>query len=185
MSTAKEIASGSLYSATEKAQTAKMPIKQSTPVQRYIVGPAVYVKECLAVVSAMVFRVSKDNVVMSKFTVHPPSLRSALLTGASVGLVSMLVTLFVPPAFGYLRVHVARARTAHKKEHKGSGSAPAPISDVRSSSSTPGPFEAYRKQAGRTGTGGGCRHPRHGSNATAEAVAEALAASKKHSDKED
>jgi hypothetical protein len=67
MSTAKEIASGSLYSATEKAQTAKMPIKQSTPVQRYIVGPAVYVKECLAVVSAMVFRYVKSDMSLARF----------------------------------------------------------------------------------------------------------------------
>lgn len=121
--------------------------------------------------------------MMTKFKVHPPSLRLALLTGASVGLVSILVALFVPPAFTYVRVHVTGSRMTDKKR-KESSTTSAPVSDGRTSSSTSGPFEAYRKQAGKTDTSGGGRHPRHGSDATVDAVAETLATSKRHSEKE-
>lgn len=117
---------------------------------------------------------------------HPPTPRLALLTSACVGLVSILVTLVVPSAFGYARVHALDSHIENEKKLKGSSSASAPVSDARPISSTTatGPFEAYRKQAGKTGTGGGCRHPRHGANATVDAVSEALAAAKKHADKE-
>lgn len=118
---------------------------------------------------------------------HPPTPRSALLTSAWVGLVSILATLIIPSAFGYARAHALGSRTENEKKRKGPSSASAPVSDERTISSTTatGPFEAYRKQAGRTGTGGGCRHPRHGANATVDAVSEALAAAKKHTDKEE
>jgi len=125
-------------------------------------------------------------VVKSKFEVHPPTLRSALWTSAWVGLASILATLVVPPAFGYMRVHVFRSRTKIEKR-KGSVSDSAPVSDERPISSTTatGQFGAYRKQAGKTGTGGGCRHPRHGANATVDAVSEALAAAQMHTGKEE
>ncbi|KAF9339157.1 hypothetical protein BGZ91_006855 [Linnemannia elongata] len=213
--------SGALHAAIKKTQSAKQSLKQADFTQRYIIGPAVYTKECFVTGSRMVPRymksemwlarlfisvfmiivvlgymtfsglsltVSKDNVVKSKFKVHPPTPRSALWTSAWVGLVSILATLVIPPAFAYIRVHVLRSRNK-KNETKGKGSGPdsAPVSNERPISSTieRGPFETYRKQAGKTGTGGGCRHPRHGANATVDAVSEALTAAQKHTDKEE
>ncbi|KAF9151974.1 hypothetical protein BG015_005945 [Linnemannia schmuckeri] len=203
---ATEKASGTLHSATEKAKSAKESVRQSTSVQRYIVSPASYSKERLVsgltVASryvksemsltrlllsvATVFVVLGYNVVMSKFKVHPPTLRSALLMGTWVAMVSILATLVVPPAFEYVRVRALGPRTVNEKNRNDSGSASAPVSEDRPSSPpTTGPFDVYRKQARRTGTGGGCRHPRHGANATVDAVAEAIAAVNKATDKED
>ncbi|KAG9065536.1 hypothetical protein KI688_001824 [Linnemannia hyalina] len=179
-------ANGTLHSATEKTQSAK----QSTSVQRYIVGPDVYTKECFVsdrpwplAASSLRCR-SLDSFFMlprfslfSDFEVHPLTPRLALLRSAWVGLVSILATLVISPAFGYTRVHAFSSRAENEKR-RGSGSASAPVSDERPMSSTiaTGPFEAYRKQPSKTGTGGGCRHPRHGANAAVEAVSEALAA---------
>ena len=114
--------------------------------------------------------------VTSKFEMHPPTLCSALLTSAWVGLVSMLAALFIPPAFGYARTHGLRSCNKDEKR-KGSGSASAPVSDEQpiSSTTSTGPFEAYGKQAGKTGMDGSC----HEANATVDAASEALAAAEK------
>ncbi|KAG0276386.1 hypothetical protein BGZ96_003332 [Linnemannia gamsii] len=183
MSTVQESAGGTLYSTTEKSISRFVKSEMSLVRLLLVVATALAVLGYMTF-SALPFAVSKDNVMMSKFKVHPPSLHLTLLTGAIVGLVSILVALFVPSAFAYVRVHVTGARTADKKKRKESNPASAPVSDGRVSWSTTEPFEAYRKQAGKAGTSGSGRHPRHGSNATLGAVKETLAASKKHSDKE-
>ncbi|KAF8940877.1 hypothetical protein BGZ47_007580 [Haplosporangium gracile] len=206
------MAGGTFHTATEKAKSTKEFVRQTTPVQRYVVSPAIYCKERLVIGStvasryvksetllarlllsvAMVFvvlvfmtfselsfAVSQDNVVMSKFKVHPPTLRSALSTGTWVAMLSILATLVIPPAYGYVCVHALGPRTVNEKDRNDSSSASAPVSEDRPSSSpATGPFEAYRKQAGGTDTGDSPRHLRHRTNATVDAVAGAITAVK-------
>ncbi|KAF9133515.1 hypothetical protein BGW39_009589 [Mortierella sp. 14UC] len=211
MSTAKDMASGTLHSATDKVQSAKEAAKKSTSVQKYLVEPAVCSKDCVKVGSTMAARyvksemslirvllslatvlvvlgsmtvsdfslaVTKDKVAITKFNVHPPTLRSALLTGMSVGLISILLTLVIPFAFGYAHVPALGPRCSDKKRKQtisdsGSGT------DGRStpSFSTIPAFEAYRKQTDKMSTGGG-RYSKQGSATTAADAAAAAAAKK-------
>ncbi|KAG0275664.1 hypothetical protein BGZ95_008514 [Linnemannia exigua] len=129
-------------------------------------------------VSDLSYNVTQDKVVMTKFKVHPPTPRSALSTGIGAGLVSILLTLVIPPAFGYVRVHALGPCCSGKKLKE-------PTSDLDSntddrSTSSPSlltipPFEASRKQTSKTSTGGGGRR----TTAAAAGVSDAAVATAK------
>ncbi|KAK3837326.1 MAG: hypothetical protein J3R72DRAFT_423623 [Linnemannia gamsii] len=130
-------------------------------------------------VSDLSYNVAQDNVIMTKFKVHPPTLRSALLTGMGVGLISILLTLVVPPAFGYARAHALGPRCSDKKLE-------GPTSDLGSntddrSASSPSfskipVFEAYPKQSSTMSTGGGVgRNSKQGLTGTTAATTTAAA----------
>lgn len=61
-----EKASGTLHVATEKTQSAKQSLKQSTSVQRYIVGPAIYTKESFVIGSITVSRYVKSEMSLAR-----------------------------------------------------------------------------------------------------------------------
>ncbi|KAG0377011.1 hypothetical protein BGX24_006858 [Mortierella sp. AD032] len=131
------------------------------------------------------YNVAQDNVVKTKFKVHPPTPRSALMIGIGVGLVSILLTLVVPPAFGYARAHALGPRCSDKKL-KGPTSGLGSNTDDRSASSPSFSkipvFEAYSKQASTMSTGGGGgggggvgRHSKQGLSDTTAATTTAAA----------
>ncbi|KAF9902981.1 hypothetical protein EC991_004315 [Linnemannia zychae] len=127
-------------------------------------------------VSDFSFDVTKDKVVVTKFSFHPPTLLMTLLMSISVGLVSILLTLGIPLAFSYARVYVLGPRCSDK-EHKQTTSS----SGLGSGMDGQSTFEAYPKQTDKTSIRGGY-HSNQGPisiAADATAAAAAAAASKK------